>query len=58
MRDLISREFPWGNTQALSFALFRTYAVPSIGDLLCDTRQFTEHPEALRRHGAAARRTH
>ena len=45
VRDLISREFPWGNTQALSFALFRTYAVPSIGDLLCDTRQFTEHTQ-------------
>ena len=24
-------DFPWDNLQALSFALFRTYAVPSIG---------------------------
>lgn len=45
VRELVTREFPWGNTQALSFALFRTYAVPSIGDLLCDTRQFTEHTQ-------------
>ncbi len=27
-------DFPWDNLQALSFALFRTYAVPSIGRLL------------------------
>ncbi|GAB3293195.1 DUF2236 domain-containing protein [Epidermidibacterium keratini] len=38
-------EFPWGNTHALSFALFRTYAVPSIGDLLYETKQFTEHTQ-------------
>ncbi|MEO9326926.1 oxygenase MpaB family protein [Gordonia aurantiaca] len=38
-------EFPWGINQALSFALFRTYAVPSIGDLLYRTRQFTEHTQ-------------
>lgn len=42
---LASYEFPWGNTQALSFALFRTYAVPSIGELLYDTGQFTEHTQ-------------
>ncbi|MDL9936049.1 oxygenase MpaB family protein [Gordonia sp. ABSL1-1] len=41
-RELGTREFPWGITQALSFALFRTYAVPSIGDLLYKTGQFTE----------------
>lgn len=34
-------EFPWDVTQALSFALFRTYAVPSIGRLLHETEQFT-----------------
>ncbi|MYR08576.1 DUF2236 domain-containing protein [Gordonia sp. SID5947] len=39
---LATREFPWGITQSLSFALFRTYAVPSIGELLYDTGQFTE----------------
>ena len=30
-------EFPWDMTQALSFALFRTYAVPTIGALLART---------------------
>ncbi|GAB05981.1 DUF2236 domain-containing protein [Gordonia amarae] len=45
VRELVTREFPWGNTQALSFALFRTYAVPSIGDLLCDTGEFTERTQ-------------
>ncbi len=34
-------DFPWDNLQALSFALFRTYAVPSIGRLLDQTEQFT-----------------
>lgn len=34
-------DFPWDNTQALSFALFRTYAVPSIGRLLDATGEFT-----------------
>jgi hypothetical protein len=36
-----SREFPWDMTQALSFALFRTYAVPSIGALLARTGELT-----------------
>src|SRR3712207_9302089 len=30
-------EFPWDMTQVLSLALFRTYAVPSIGGLLVPT---------------------
>ncbi|RZT88419.1 uncharacterized protein DUF2236 [Pseudonocardia sediminis] len=34
-------EFPWDVTQALSLALFRTYAVPSIGALLGETGEFT-----------------
>jgi hypothetical protein len=34
-------DFPWDTFQALSFALFRTYAVPSIGRLLADTGEFT-----------------
>jgi hypothetical protein len=34
-------EFPWDLTQALSFALFRTYAVPRIGRLLAETGEFT-----------------
>lgn len=33
-------EFPWDMNQALSFALFRTYAVPSIGRLLDETGEF------------------
>lgn len=37
-----TREFPWDYNQALSFALFRTYAVPSIGRLLAETGEFTE----------------
>ncbi|MGZ5369095.1 MAG: oxygenase MpaB family protein [Aeromicrobium sp.] len=36
-------EFPWDVQQALSLALFRTYAVPSIGRLLHDTNAFTEN---------------
>jgi hypothetical protein len=34
-------DFPWDTLQALSFALFRTYAVPSIGRLLDQTDEFT-----------------
>ncbi len=41
-RNLGTYEFPWDITQALSFALFRTYAVPSIGRLLAETGEFTE----------------
>lgn len=40
-RDLATLEFPWDLNQSLSFALFRTYAVPSIGRLLDETGQFT-----------------
>ena len=40
-RILTLHEFPWDFNQALSFALFRTYAVPSIGDLLDRTGEFT-----------------
>jgi len=36
-------EFPWDVSQALSLALFRTYAVPSIGGLLAGTGAFTEN---------------
>lgn len=41
-RNLTTYEFPWDFNQALSFALFRTYAVPSIGSLLDATGAFTE----------------
>ncbi|MET9398375.1 oxygenase MpaB family protein [Kitasatospora sp. NPDC002965] len=34
-------EFPWDTVQSLSFALYRTYAVPGIGRLLAETGEFT-----------------
>ncbi len=40
-RLLTLYEFPWDLNQSLSLALFRTYAVPSIGRLLDETGQFT-----------------
>lgn len=45
-------EFPWDVQQSLSFALFRTYAVPSIGRLLFDTGEFTE--DTQKRHDDTA----
>ena len=44
-RNLTVYEFPWDLTQALSFALFRTYAVPSIGSLLDRTGEFTQRTQ-------------
>ncbi|MFF2043107.1 oxygenase MpaB family protein [Kitasatospora sp. NPDC058170] len=38
-------EFPWDTTQSLSFALYRTYAVPGIGRLLAQTREFTDRAQ-------------
>ncbi|SKX86440.1 MULTISPECIES: oxygenase MpaB family protein [Gordonia] len=43
--ELSGKEFVWATTQALSFALFRTYAVPSIGELLYKTVQFTDETQ-------------
>lgn len=40
-RNVVMYEFPWDMNQALSFALFRTYAVPGIGALLDRTGEFT-----------------
>ena len=40
-RNVGLHEFTWDLNQALSFALFRTYAVPSIGALLDATGEFT-----------------
>lgn len=45
MRDVGTLEFPWDFIQSLSFALFRTYAVPSIGRLLYETGEFTERTQ-------------
>jgi hypothetical protein len=44
-RILASHEFPWDFNQSLGFALFRTYAVPSIGRLLYETGEFTERTQ-------------
>jgi len=38
-------EFPWDTTRSLEFALFRTFAVPSIGGLLDRTGEFAQRPQ-------------
>ncbi|MFJ5551686.1 oxygenase MpaB family protein [Streptomyces sp. NPDC093225] len=38
-------EFPWDFTRALELALYRTYAVPSIGRLLAETAEFTDRAQ-------------
>src|SRR5215217_7078955 len=69
-RNLVMHEFPWDMNQALSFALFRTYAVPSIGRLLDETGEFVrdtqkryddtvlllDEPARLGLHGESGRR--
>lgn len=47
-RIVAQHEFPWDVQQALSFALFRTYAVPTIGGLLHETTTFVT--DAQKRH--------
>ena len=42
---MVAHEFPWDMNQALSFALFRTYAVPTIGGLLARTGEFLERTQ-------------
>jgi hypothetical protein len=44
-RILATHEFPWDMNQSLSFALYRTYAVPSIGRLLVETGEFTQRTQ-------------
>jgi hypothetical protein len=44
-RILLTHEFPWDLTQALSMALFRTYAVPSIARLLDATGEFSRNAQ-------------
>ena len=44
-RILTTQEFPWDMNQALGLALYRTYAVPSVGELLADTHEFTERTQ-------------
>lgn len=38
------QEFPWDYERSLEFALFRTYASPSISGLLCRTGEFIRRP--------------
>ncbi|WP_369244854.1 oxygenase MpaB family protein [Streptomyces sp. R41] len=38
-------EFPWDFTRALELALYRTYAVPSIGGLLAETAELTDRTQ-------------
>ncbi|GAA0494080.1 oxygenase MpaB family protein [Streptomyces olivaceiscleroticus] len=44
-RTTVTREFPWDVTRALELALYRTYAVPSIGRLLDETAELTERTQ-------------
>ncbi|MEV1048173.1 oxygenase MpaB family protein [Streptomyces sp. NPDC049916] len=41
----VTYEFPWDVTRALELALYRTYAVPSIGRLLDETAELTERSQ-------------
>ncbi|ARP73425.1 DUF2236 domain-containing protein [Streptomyces pluripotens] len=41
----VAFEFPWDYTRALELALYRTYAVPSIGRLLARTAELTERSQ-------------
>ncbi|MFF1284040.1 oxygenase MpaB family protein [Streptomyces sp. NPDC058299] len=44
-RISVTLEFPWDYTRALELALYRTYAVPSIGRLLARTAELTERTQ-------------
>ncbi|MEX1210890.1 MAG: oxygenase MpaB family protein [Candidatus Nanopelagicales bacterium] len=41
----VGYEFPWDNARATEFALFRTFAVPEIGELLSRTGAFTDQTQ-------------
>ena len=41
----MGHEFPWDNARATEFALFRTFAVPEIGELLQRTGAFTKQTQ-------------
>lgn len=41
----VGHEFPWDSARATELALFRTFAVPEIGELLFRTRAFTEQTQ-------------
>jgi hypothetical protein len=44
-RQLVTLEFPWDFTRSLELALYRTYAVPTIGQLLAQTAELTERSQ-------------
>ncbi|MEU2877826.1 oxygenase MpaB family protein [Streptomyces sp. NPDC007070] len=44
-RLTVAYEFPWDITRALELALYRTYAVPSIGRLLAETAELTDRTQ-------------
>jgi hypothetical protein len=44
-RLTVAYEFPWDFTRSLELALFRTYAVPSIGRLLAETAELTDRTQ-------------
>ncbi|MER6050525.1 oxygenase MpaB family protein [Streptomyces sp. NPDC020883] len=44
-RITYAHEFPWDITRALELALYRTYAVPSIGRLLAETAELTDRAQ-------------
>ncbi|GFE12802.1 peptidase [Streptomyces glebosus] len=44
-RIIATHEFPWDVTRALELALYRTYAVPSIGRLLAETAELTDRTQ-------------
>ncbi|TGZ76528.1 hypothetical protein EX30DRAFT_375394 [Ascodesmis nigricans] len=50
MKALENREFPFMFNTSLQFALFRTYAIPSISRILKGTKQLSETSNAGRRY--------
>ncbi|HEY9736204.1 MAG TPA: oxygenase MpaB family protein [Trichocoleus sp.] len=44
-RQVAGYEFPWDVTKALELALFRTFCIPSIGQLLDKTGEFHHRPQ-------------
>jgi len=45
LRITAGYEFPWDYQRSLEFALFRTYCVPSISELLASTGEFEHRPQ-------------
>jgi len=45
VKELSTTVFPWDIERALEFALYRTYAIPSISGLLSHTGKFEQEPQ-------------